>query len=517
MSKLININHIIKEYTGANPEKPLITIDGESASYGDFIHAVEKVSRALHCSGIGAGEKVAMILPNSVWWYKIFWGIVKTGAHPVPLDPQIGEWEIIKLLSLLKVETCFIASAYRANNIAANIKKAKDKLPLLKRVISLDHEEDGILSHSSFLAKGDFSVEVPSDSEGKGSLMLACTSGSTGNPKVIVVPYQGFYKAQKDMASYLNFGPDDVMLLGMPLYHQGGFGMGLQMVVSGGSVIYQTIFDPVTFLKTIEEERVSVIQLTPTLAKIILSTPDFSRFDLSSLRMCYFAGEVLPGEIARRFYEDLNIRVINIIGSSETATMVLWDSDHDRDTDVSDFRELPFTAMKILNENLDEAEPGGQGTIFIHTDALITEYYKNEAETALRIHQLEGKTWFNTGDLGIKLPGGRVRFAGRSKRIIKRGANLVYPEEIESFLLTHPEIEAVAVTGETHELIGQIIIAYIQPQKGKSITRGTIVKFSKGKLAAYKIPDQVISTDAIPHDIGKIQYKYLRKENQSNE
>jgi fatty-acyl-CoA synthase len=340
--------------------------------------------------------------------------------------------------------------------------------------------------------------------------MLACTSGSTGNPKVIAVPHVGFYQSQLDMADYLGFDDSDIMLLGMPLYHQGGFGMGLQMVLKGGTVMYQSLFDPEVFLKLVTEKRITIIQLTSTLTKILLSVPDFDKYDLSCVRICYFAGEVLPKEIAKVFYEKLNIRVINIIGSSESGTMVVWDSKYDSDVDPSDFRPLPFTKMMILNEEENEVECEEIGSIFIHTDALIAEYYKNEDETSAKLRWFEGLKWFNTGDLGKKLPDGRVRFTGRAKRIIKRGSNLVCPEEIEAFLLTHPKIEAIAVLGQKHDLLGEMIIAYIQPKKNFVITRGHILKYCQGKLSAYKVPDKVIITDEIPRDIGKVQFKYLK-------
>jgi fatty-acyl-CoA synthase len=217
-------------------------------------------------------------------------------------------------------------------------------------------------------------------------------------------------------------------------------------------------------------------------------------------------------DVARVFFEKLGIRVVNIIGSTETATMVIWDSLYDTDVDVNNFRPMPFTAVKILDEAHQDVAAGDVGTIFIHTDALLMEYFKNEAETARRLHWWEGLKWFDTGDLGQRCPDGRVRFVGRVKRAIKRGSNLIYPEEIESFLLTHPNIEAVAVTGQSHELIGEMVVAHIQPCQDCTFTRRDLIQFCKGQLAAYKIPDQIVVVEAIPKDIGKVQFKYLQRD-----
>jgi fatty-acyl-CoA synthase len=509
-----NIYSAIKDLASVHTDKTLIAVDDEELSYGSFIKNTDIISDALISMGVHPHQKVGLIVPNSSIWYKIFWAIARIGANPVPLDPQIGQWEMERLISLSDIEICFVASRYRTNNILGNILKAAQNIPSLKHIITIECEKetDGVLSFESFLkmASGrnsEQTVYIPEDSD---NLMLACTSGSTGNPKIIAVPHIGFHKSQYDMAKYLGFTSSDIMLLGMPLYHQGGFGMGLQMILKGGTVLYQPIFDPEKFLSTIEKKKITVLQLTTTLAKIILSVPDFYKYDLSSLRMCYFAGEVLPIEVARAFFEKLNIRVINVIGSSETATMVVWDSYYDSNLDSNDFRPLPFTKMKVLDPENNDVPEGKIGTIFIHTDALINEYYKNPQETSIKINWSDGIKWFNTGDLGEKRPDNRVRFIGRIKRIIKRGSNLIYPEENEAFLLTHPNIEAVAVIGEKHDLIGESVVAYIQPKKGFNITRSDLVKFCQGKLAAYKMPDRVVVTDKLPHDIGKVQFKYLK-------
>jgi fatty-acyl-CoA synthase len=523
-----NLYSVFQRHAQANPEKLLLVVEDEAIRYGEFLAETERIARALRAAGVLPGQKVGLVLPNSGLWYKLYWATVKIGAQPVPFDPQIGTWEMARLLGLTEVSICFVATRYRQNHILENILAARSEAPALATLVAVDAAAgtDDTLSFDQFLQlasanPADDDVHPVDEAD---ALMLACTSGSTGNPKIIVVPHHGFRQSQQDMGNYLGFGPGDVMLLGMPLYHQGGFGMGLQMVLNGGTVFYQPTFDPTKFLKLIEQHKITVLQLTATLAKIILSVPDFEQYDLSSVRLAYFAGEVLPMEVARVFFEKLGIRVVNIIGSTETATMVIWDSLYDTDVDVNNFRPMSFTAMKILDESHQEVpagqeEPAGHevpvgetGTIFIHTDALLMEYLKNETETALRLRWWDGVKWFNTGDLGQRCPDGRVRFVGRVKRAIKRGSNLIYPEEIESFLLTHPNIEAVAVTGQSHELIGEMVVAHIQPRQGCTFTRRDLIQFCQGRLAAYKIPDQIVIVDAMPKDIGKVQFKYLKKD-----
>lgn len=509
----LNILHKIKVFAIESPQKTAVSVDREELTYRDLFESIKRFSESFRKTGVKDGDRVGLILPNGTLWYRLFWALVNIGAQPVPLDPQIGEWELKQILDITAINICCCAVKYRANKIEQHIRSIHENGRYFKKIIFQEDcpEDDVFISIDSFL---NLCTGIPGDeiyeTEYEDTLMLATTSGTTGNPKIITVEHGGFHKAMADMAQYLGFTKEDHMLLGMPLYHQGGFGMGLQMVVSGGTVHYQTRFDPQDFLRTIQEKKITIIQLTSTLAKIILTVPDFSSFDISSVKMAYFAGEVLPDEIAEMFYKKLNIRVINIIGSSETGTMVIWDSSHDRGVDVNSFRPLPFTKMRIVNDTGNEVQIGETGIIHIFTDAVLKEYFGNISETNAKIRYEENGRWFNTGDLGIKLGDGRVKFAGRVKRIIKRGANLVYPEEVESFLLTHPLVNAVAVISEKQDIFGELIVAYVQPVTGSLVSRGDLLKYCRGQLSSYKTPDKFLIVDSIPKDIGKVQFKYLK-------
>jgi fatty-acyl-CoA synthase len=333
--------------------------------------------------------------------------------------------------------------------------------------------------------------------------MLACTSGTTGNPKIIVVPHLGFLRAQMDMAETIALSPDDRMLLGMPLFHQGGFGMGLQALVAGGEALYRSAFEPEGFLATVAAQRVTACQLSATLAKILLSHPHLERFDLSSLRLAYFAGEVLPDEVAACFWRERRVRVVNIIGSSETATMVMWDSQRDAGRSASEYAPLAFTRIHV------EADGDEPGSLWVASAALLSSYYGNPEENQRRFRVRDGVRWFDTQDLVRALPDGYVRFVGRRKRAIKRGPNLVHPEEVESFLLTHPAVAAVAVVSAAHPIYGESVVAYVQPAPGAALGRGELLAFCRGNIAAYKMPDRFLVVEVLPVDIGKIQYKRI--------
>ena len=506
-----------KKYAEETPDKVLLRIDEKTLTYSEFMQKTAIFGSAMKKMGIAPDDKVVLIMPNSIEWYIVYWSAVRIGAQPVPADPQSGSLELAGLIPATTAKIVFAAEKYRNNNIITAVSAlVPEKIELSKVICFAD---DSVIPQNDCYISADSFISQFSDSECEiyqpdslHAMSLACTSGSTGVPKLLAVPSKGFLSAQEDMGDWLNFTSDDVMMVGMTLYHQGGFGMGLQMTLKGGTVLYQPQFNPVTFLETVQKYKINVIQLTTTLTKVLLSTPDFDKYDLSSVRICYFAGEVLPKEIADILVNKLGIRVINIIGSSETCTMVVWDSATDNGTDPSDFRKLDFTDFRVIDENHSDVAEGEVGELCVYTDGVILEYFGNPKLSAEKILKDEqDRRWFCTGDLVNKLPNGIVRFAGRSKRIIKRGGNLVHAEEVEACLLTHPKIAAAAVTDEPHQVIGQQIVAYIQPKGDEKITRGELARYFDGKLSAYKVPDKVILVEEIPKDIGKIQFKYLRK------
>ena len=513
----MNFFDYYQKYANETPDKVLLRIDENTLTYGEFMKKTALFGSALKKLGIGEDDKVGLVMPNSIEWFIAFWSAVRIGAQPVPIDPQSGSLELSRLIPATTVKVLFIFEKYKNNNILGAVSElVPDKFTVSKVICFAD--ESAVPVNDCYITADAFTDRYSSyecdiyQPEYLHTMSLACTSGSTGTPKILSVPSGGFLSTQKDMGDYLEFSADDVMMLGMTLYHQGGFGMGQQMTLKGGTVMYQPQFNPVEFLETVQKYKVNIIQLTSTLAKVLLSTPDFDKYDLSSVRACYFAGEVLPKEIADIFVEKLGIRVINVIGSSETCTMVVWDSAIDAGTDPSDFKKLSFTDIRVIDDNHNDVAEGESGELCVYTDGVILNYFGNPELSAEKILTDEqGRRWFCTGDLVNKLPGGIVRFAGRSKRIIKRGGNLVHAEEVEACLLTHPKVAAAAVTDEPHPVIGQQIVAYIQPKGDERITRGELAKYFDGKLSAYKVPDKVVLVEEIPKDIGKIQFKYLRK------
>ncbi|WP_119394493.1 class I adenylate-forming enzyme family protein [Salinibius halmophilus] len=472
------------------PNTTMLRVNDESSDRASICQAATELAIGLQKQGITCGDVVALVLPNSIFWYQAYLAINAIGALPMPIDPQAGKWEVANYLRQTNAKLCIICNQYRSAVHDASL--AAMTIP----VFTVDTPRyDSIQSIEALRQPGQLTPVANS------CLMLACTSGTTGNAKIISVPQAGFLKSQQDMAKFLSLTPDDCMLLGMPLYHQGGFGMGMQAILAGASVIYQAELDPEAFLSTISEQKVSIVQLTPTVARLLLSLPNFAEYDISSLRLAYFAGEVLDQTLAETFSQSLNIPVVNIIGSSETGTMVAWDSRTTKFANPSIFEPLPFSGVAVLDDQQQDCQ---EGELWVHTDAVLLEYHGNPELSAqnIRIDEL-GQRWFATGDLVKRIDDQAIQFIGRQKRAIKRGANLIHPEEVEAFLVQHAGIQDACVVSQAHEVFGEQVIAYLVVTPGRLLTRGNILQYCLGRIAAYKVPDKIIFVDQLPEQKGK--------------
>lgn len=500
----MNVLERFAELAAEAPDAPFLAVDGQERTRAEFLAEVDHCAAALRRARIGEFDVVVLCSPNRIEWCVAFWATVSLGAIPAPLDPAIGSWELQQLLPILKPRLAFATSSFRDTDPAALLRRAAPGCP----VVGFEPSAPGT-TWDTFLGDAPDSparrTALPSD-----TLLLACTSGTTGNPKILAVPHLGFAAAQADMARHLGWTESDRVLLGMPLFHQGGFGMGLQALLCGAQARYLQGFDPSAFLDHVGLHRATAVQLTPTLAKILVSVPDFDARVPSTWSMAYFAGETLPADLAARFWRDHGIRTVNVVGSSETGTMLCWDSATDLPHPPSDLSRLPFTAVEVADEDGHPVE--GPGHLWVSSEGLFSRYEGNPLLTASTLRPRGDRRWFRTGDLVQELPDGRVRFVGRSHRAVKRGPNLVHPEEVESFLLGHPDIAAVAVGKEPHEIHGERLVAWIQPVHGTAPTRRDVVEFCRGRIASFKIPDQMRFVERLPADLGKVQHIRLRTE-----
>jgi fatty-acyl-CoA synthase len=289
-------------------------------------------------------------------------------------------------------------------------------------------------------------------------------------------------------------------------------------VNTGAAIILPNwTFDPRATLKAIHEERGTSVYGVPAMYVAEMALPEFASYDLTSLRTGMMSGAPCPVELMKRVLGEMHCgELVIAYGQTETSPVVTMsdaaDSIEVRVNTVG--RAMPQTEIRIASVDTEETLPSGeQGEVCVRGYALMKGYDGDPEGTAQVIH---ADGWLHTGDLGIMREDGCINLTGRSRDVIIRGGENIYPREVEEFLYTHPKVGEVQVVGIPNARLGEIVVAWVRLrpglEPGVDATEAEIREFCQGQIAYYKIPEHIRFVDAFPQTLsGKIQ-KYKMRE-----
>jgi len=301
----------------------------------------------------------------------------------------------------------------------------------------------------------------------------------------------------------------------VPFYHCFGMVLGnMACVVSGATmVVPAAYFDPEATLRAIHEEKCTALHGVPTMFIAELSCPNFKDFDLGSLRTGIMSGSPCPIEVMRRVVREMNCRKLTIAYGQTEASPVITQTTTDDPIEVrvtTVGRALPHTEIKIIDPLSGKMTPRGvAGELCTRGYLVMKGYYRNPEATSRAI---DGDGWLHTGDLAVLDDRGYFKIVGRSKDMVIRGGENIYPREIEEFLFSCPGILDVQIVGVPDFKYGETVAAWVKLKPGGALTLEDLKKFCKGKIADYKIPRYLKVTDNFPMTVsGKIQKFKLRE------
>ena len=272
-------------------------------------------------------------------------------------------------------------------------------------------------------------------------------------------------------------------------------------------------FDALATLEAIAIEQATAVYGVPTMFIAELEHPEFSRFDLSSLRTGIMSGAPCPIEVMRRVVDQMHCREMTIAyGQTESSPVITMSSlDDPLEMRVSTVgKAMPQTEVKIVSPGTGQTLPIGEQGELCTRGYLVMNGYDDEPEATRNAIDSEG--WLHTGDLAAMRPDGYFRITGRAKDMVIRGGENVYPREIEEFLYTHPKIVDVQVVGLPDIRLGETLCAWIRLKTAETATEGEIREFCRGKIAHFKIPQYIRFVDSFPTTVtGKVQKYKIRE------
>ena len=495
-------------------------------TYKELQVQVDRLAAGLISLGIEPGDRVGIWGPNSYEWVLTQFATAKIGAILVNINPAYRLFELEFVLNKVGCKAVVSAEQFKTseylnmlNSLAPEIATCEPgylraaKIPSLTTVIRMGKRRSpGMFNFDEVCDLGSTAAykrleELKTWLGPDDAINIQFTSGTTGNPKGATLTHCNILNNGHYAGKSMGLTPDDRLCMPVPLYHCFGMVLGvLACLTTGATVVLPSpVYDPVSTLQAVEDEKCSALHGVPTMFVTELDHPDFDSFDVSSLRTGIIAGAPCPEELMKRIIGDMHMENV-LIGYGQTELspvnhMTLpEDSLENRTQTVG--RPIPFIEVKIVDAENRVVPIGEQGEICTRGYSVMKGYWDDPDKTAETI--VDG--WLHSGDLGTMNEHGYVRITGRIKDMIIRGGENIYPREIEEFLFTHPKISEVQVFGVEDMRMGEEVCAWIQLKDGETATEEEIRDFCKGQISHFKIPRYVRFVDEYPMTVtGKIR------------
>ncbi len=485
-------------------------------TYDEFADRVARLARGLIGIGLDAGDRVGLWSPNYAEWTLVQYATAEIGVILVNVNPAYRTHELAYALNQSGCRMLFAAPSFKTSDYVDMVEQVQPDVPALERAVFFWEDDwDELVAG----AGGVTEAELDARRAGLGPddpINIQYTSGTTGFPKGATLTHRNILNNGYFVTRLQGFTPDDRLCIPVPFYHCFGMVMGnLGCTTQGATmVIPSDAFEPTHVLETVEAERCTSLYGVPTMFIAELAHPEFDRFDLSSLHTGVMAGAPCPVEVMKACVDRMHMGEVTICyGMTETSpvsTQTLTDDSlHHRTATVG--RAHPHVEIRIADPSSGETLPRGATGEFCTRGYSVMQGYWNDAERTAEAIDDDG--WMHTGDLAVMAEDGYVNIVGRSKDMVIRGGENVYPREVEEFIYTHPDVEDVQVIGVPDERYGEELMAWIRLRPGATVEPEDIREFCQGRIAHFKIPRYVRFVDAYPMTVtGKVQKFKMREQ-----
>ena len=502
------------------PERAAIVFDDKAVSFEGLQGRANRLANAMADLGVGRGDRVAIMQVNSVSSIEAYFATAQLDAIYVPINFRAKTDELQQMMAIAQPSILFIGERYLP--LLSHAGSAGEDIAA-DRVVLLDEEATGgRLTYDALLADAPDDQQHFPEAEDEDTTVIMFTAGTTGIPKGVMLTHDSF--ASYLLATVTPADPEieETNLLTVPLYHIAGLQAVLAAVYGGRTLLLMRQFEPVEWLTLAQQHRANRAMLVPTMLKQVMEHPRFHEFDLSSLDVITYGAASMPLEVIKRAIGEFpGARFINAFGQTETASTItmLPPEDHIMEGTPEEI-EKKLRRLSSIGKPLDDVEvqivdeaghtvgEGEVGEIVARGSRMMTGYWGEEEATKDTIRS----GWIYTGDLGYQDEDNYIYLAGRAKDFIKRGGEMVSPEEVEQVLMSHPQVEDAVVIGVPDPEWGEEVRAVVVPRPG-DVSEGDLVEYCQQRLASFKRPRSVIFIEELPRNVmGKVLKRDLREQ-----
>jgi fatty-acyl-CoA synthase len=488
---------------------------GRRFTYSELAAEANVVALGLVDLGIGKGDRVGIWAPNVPEWVLVQYATAKIGAILVNINPAYRSHELEYVLNQSGIRTLVAVPRFKTSDYATMIADARLRCPALRDVILIGEPEWEELVTAGRGADPAQLAEIGATLSSDDPINIQYTSGTTGFPKGAMLSHHNIVNNGFFVAELQRLTERDRVCIPVPFYHCFGMVMGNLGATTHGAcmVVPAPAFEPKATLQAVHQERCTSLYGVPTMFIAELADPDFHNFDLGSLRTGIMAGSPCPVEVMKRVIDRMGMRDVTICyGMTETSPVSTQTrvSDSVEQRTATTGRVHPHLEIKLVDVETGLTVPRGeQGELCTRGYSVMLGYWNEPEKTA---EVIDAARWMHTGDLATMDDDGYVSITGRSKDMVIRGGENVYPREVEEFLYTHRDILDAQVIGVPDEKYGEEILAWIRMRPGaEPLTAESLRAYCAGQLAHYKIPRYVHVVDEFPMTVtGKVRKVEMR-------
>ncbi len=472
-------------------------VDGGIVTYGELRDRAACMRGGLRDLGVVAGDRVALICGNTPDFAIAYLAVLGLGAVVVPLNPTSPAPELGRQLELVSP----VAVLCDPDVVPAWTDLVAHAPASIRHLVVTGHggaDADSGVTTCSELESHDPMAVVEVDAHATAALMF--TSGTAGSPRAAMIGHGNLLANLRQGKSVpAPFGPDDVVLGVLPLFHI--FGMNVVLGASlevGASVLLVPRFDPRTTAALIPTHRVTVVPGVPSMWSVFASDESLDAETFASVRLALSGASKLPVAVFERCRERFDLVVYEGYGLTETSPIVtssVTDDGVPRPGSIG--RAVAGVEVRLVNGEGVDVFVGDVGEVLVRGDNVFQGYYL-DPEVTDRVIDAEG--WLHTGDLATADDDGWLYIVDRAKDLVIVSGFNVYPAEVEQVLASHPAVLEAGVIGASHDQHGETVVAYVVLAQGAAATEAELIDHAADQLARYKCPSRVLFVDELPRN-----------------
>lgn len=490
------------------PDKFALAYNDRRLTYEELDYAVNQTANAFLADGMTKGDMIMVMSKNSLDFVISAFALARIGAVMIPINYMLNRGDVEYIVDHAAA-VGFLASqeyAYLLDQAAGN---QEIKYRYLMDTVS-SYGKNGEWKPLSQVQKTQSKVLVEADLRDDDVIQILYTSGTESRPKGVMLTHKNLISEYVSSVIDGKMEAKDVAIHALPLYHSAQLHVFLgPSIYLGSSGIILGASSPELILKTIEEEKATLLFCPPTVWIGLLRHPDFDKRDLSSLEKCYYGAAIMPKEILKELAERLpKAKFWNFYGQTEVAPLATALQPEDQLRKLGSAGRATLNVQTKIVDNEDNEVPRGEIGEIVHRTPHAMKGYLHEPEKTAEAFR---NGWFHSGDLGVMDEEGYITIIDRKKDMINTGGINVSSREVEETIYQLPGVTEVAVISIPDAYWIEAVTAIVVPKVGAKLTEEMIIDFCQEKLSKHKVPKYVEITHELPKNpSGKVLKRALR-------